>query len=97
MLYDETCQIDDVQNGKINAKIVPLYDLHGDKMVYLLTHSSQWSRYSHPLLVCNCRRGDGVSDSTHSCKHLTYIEQTYLFSSSTQGWDEKGERVCRNI
>ena len=69
------------------------YDLHDDKMLYLLTQHAQWSRNQNPFLLCKCSKGQGVSTNrNHVCTKISHEEQISLYDCSKQRWDGKRRR-----
>ena len=60
------------------------YDIHGGKMLYLLTQHSLWNRKHKPFLLCSCqKRGEGVrNNNSHTCKLIPHIDQINHYKSS---------------
>jgi len=47
----------DTMNANIDC-----YEMHDGKMIYQLTQYSLYSQKHHPILLCKCKRGEGVQD-----------------------------------
>ena len=70
-----------------------LYDLHNDKMLYLLIQHSLFNRKYHPFILCSCARGEGVVNSNHKCKIIPHNDQVIRYERSARQWDLKRNRV----
>ena len=73
-----------------NANI-DCYEMHDGKMIYQLTQHSLYSRKHHPMLLCKCKRGEGVRDLDHSCTIIGDSDQLEYYNRSERRWNRKRE------
>ena len=78
--------------GRIKSPSFPsskiwTYDVHDGKMLYLLTQHSQWNRKNHPFMMCDCKRGDAISNANHVCTMWNDINYSKKWNTSLRKWD----------
>ena len=72
------------------------YEMHDGKMLYTLTQHSLWNRKYHPFLLCKCRRGAGIKDTSHQCRMMTNEEHLSYYNESNTRWEEKLQECTEN-
>ena len=72
------------------GKKVYTYDIHDEKMLYMLTQHVLYNRKFHPFLLCKCMRRAGVENNgRHVCRILTNAEQVRLYNRSKKQYEQK--------
>ena len=73
----------------MNDCIILIYDMHGAKVLYILTGHSLYNRKHKPFILCGCRRGEGVTNETHDCKIISDDKQAFYWEKSERRWNRQ--------
>jgi len=76
----------------MNANI-DCYEMHDGKMLYQFTQHSVYSWKLHPMLLCKCKRGEGVKDLDHSCTIIEDSDQLEYYNRSESRWHRKNKHL----
>lgn len=84
-LYDEAISNNErVKCLLKNGARVYIYKLHDAKMLYILTQHSYWNRVGCPYLLCDCTKGETVTNNNHCCNMNTYNVEIACWTRSKQ-------------
>ena len=87
-IYEEKRKLKEEAEKIRNGCSFSFYEMHDGKMLYLLTRHLAWSRKHNPLLLCKCKRGEGVTNNDfHVCIPISHDEQVLLYNRSEKQWE----------